>query len=145
MKIVLDNNILVLRGCQSVRPGWSSSAVDRSTTSTGHIVRFVDELSDVLRYDRVRSLHGLNDEQIGQFIQGIQLAALIIALSLQPPPRVVPNDPDDDYLVATAIEGEADMICTRDRDLFHPAVVSHCQAHGVSVMDDVELLRRIRP
>ena len=47
-------------------------------------------------------------------------------------------------MVATAIVGRADVICTRDRHLRHPEVLAICQANGIRVLSDIELLNELR-
>jgi predicted nucleic acid-binding protein len=54
-------------------------------------------------------------------------------------------DPDDDPIVATAVEGNAEVLCTRDKHLLgSAAVVAYCASHGVRVIDDVELIKLLR-
>jgi hypothetical protein len=36
------------------------------------------------------------------------------------------------------------VLCTRDRDFYAPEVVAFCRQRGIEVMNDVELLRRLR-
>jgi predicted nucleic acid-binding protein len=55
--------------------------------------------------------------------------------------RVVTGDPDDDFIVQTAIDGSADVLCTRDSHLLSAGVVEHCQRHAVQILDDIELYR----
>ena len=58
---------------------------------------------------------------------------------------VVVSDPDGDPVVYTAVDGRADVLCTRDRDLLQPGVVAFCQEHGIAVMNEVDLLRLLAP
>jgi predicted nucleic acid-binding protein len=39
---------------------------------------------------------------------------------------VVPDDPDDDFIVQTTIDGKAAALCTRDSHRLSPVVVEHC-------------------
>ena len=55
---------------------------------------------------------------------GLTLDALLaryanVAIVVQPAtvPRVVPNDPDDDQVIAAAVEARADLIVSGDQDL----------------------------
>lgn len=144
MRIVLDNNVLVRAGASPAGPAGSLLPL----IVPPHLLLFSSdsfrELSEVLHYDRVRKLHGLSDEEIGEFLHAIQGAALIVRLPAGPPPRVVPADEDDDYMVATAVHAKADVLCTRDRHLFQVDVLAYCRAHGIEVMDDIGLLARLR-
>ena len=53
--------------------------------------------------------------------------------------RVVPDDPDDDLVVHTAIAGRADVLCTRDSHLLDPRIAQYCTQRGIRMMDDIEL------
>ncbi len=55
------------------------------------------------------------------------------------------SDPDDDPVVYTAVDGQADVLCTLDRDLFQPNVAAFCREKHIAVMTDVELLRILVP
>ncbi len=53
-------------------------------------------------------------------------------------------NPDDDQILATAIAASADVLCTLDRHLRTPTVVSHCQQKGIAILGDFELLQRLK-
>lgn len=50
------------------------------------------------------------------------------------------RDPKDAAILGTAIAGQADVLCTMDRDLFDANVVALAGAHGIQIMNDIELL-----
>lgn len=54
------------------------------------------------------------------------------------PPRVVPDDPKDDYLVALAIGADADALVTRDR---HFAKVT---IPGIPILGPSQMVDRLR-
>ena len=55
-------------------------------------------------------------------------------------------DPDDDPVLYTAAEGEADILCTRNiRHFRSPAVEHFCDEHGIRVMTDVDAIRELFP
>ena len=101
------------------------------------------ELPRVLRYKRMRKVHGLNDQEIDTYVQNVQAAALVVNL-LEATPPYVPHDPDDDPVVATAVAGQAEVICTRDHHLGHPDAKAHCLKLGIQVLTDIELLNLLR-
>lgn len=76
--------------------------------------------------------------------QSLEEAAASIVVRKEDVAQVVPHDPDDDHVVAAAVVAGADVLCTRNRHLRHEDVVAHCRRYGVEVMDDLELLRRLR-
>lgn len=57
---------------------------------------------------------------------------------------IVPGDADDNPVLAAAIAGNADVLCTRDRHFDHPDVRSLCEAHSIRVLSDLELLEELR-
>jgi hypothetical protein len=47
-------------------------------------------------------------------------------------------------LIAAAIVGQADVLCTLDRHLFHEDVIAYCGTHAIAIMNDVALLALLR-
>jgi uncharacterized protein len=144
MRVVLDTNILARSA--SGPPGLASQVL-MEVTQPAHTLLLspflLSELSRVLRYARLRPIHGLTDEGIDRYILDLQLVAEMVAPPLRLTP-VVANDPDDDGIVATAVYGCADVLCTLDRHLLQPAVVQYCLVHGIAVITDQQLRDRLR-
>jgi hypothetical protein len=44
----------------------------------------------------------------------------------------------------TVLIGEADVLCTRDRDFFEPPAEAFLGKAGIAVMDDIALIKRLR-
>jgi putative PIN family toxin of toxin-antitoxin system len=143
MRVVLDTNILA-RAAGS-RDGPASELFERLCASHTLIVssELLSELARVLSYDRVRRMHQLGESGIEAFIENIESGATMVSLP-DPLPRVVPDDSDDDVVVATAVAGKGDVLCTRNRHLFHESVIDYCRQCAVEVMDDIGLLSRLR-
>jgi len=65
---------------------------------------------------------------------------------------VVPNplllapirDINDTVVMQTAVIGEADVLCTKDRDFFEPPADAFLRKAGIAVLDDLSLIRRLR-
>jgi putative PIN family toxin of toxin-antitoxin system len=53
-------------------------------------------------------------------------------------PNAVPNDPDDNHIIACALEGRADLIVSGDRDLL--ALGSYA---GIPIVRPVDFLRTV--
>lgn len=53
-------------------------------------------------------------------------------------PRAIPDDPDDDHIVACAVEGRADLIVSGDRHL-----VSLSQYDGIPIVRPIDFLRMV--
>lgn len=144
MRIVLDTNILA-----RARTGPRGPA--------GELLRLVlkdhlcilspsllTELSRVLRYPRMRALHGESDTALDDYVRDVQQHACIVMPAEPLDPPIVTNDPDDDAVIAAALTGEASVICTRDRHLLHPDVRAKCFDLGIEVLTDLELLAQLR-
>ena len=115
----------------SRHPGRHAS-LDRFAVHSGEVAR-------VLTYPRLQSRWGLTEARIQAHVNRLAAAAEIVQITNVD--RVVPDDPDDDFIVHTAISGKADVLCTRDSHLLSPEVVEYCERHAVRVMDDIRLYR----
>lgn len=145
MRIVLDSNVLA----RAARPfAGPAREVLVSCTQEPHVLLLsafiVSELRRVLRYERVRKMHGLDDVSIERFLSDVESAAVMVALPGVSHAVIVARDPKDDPIVHTAVGGAAEFLCTRDRHLHDPEIVEYCRARGVEVLDDIALLARLR-
>jgi len=143
MRILLDTNVLARAAAGRVGPAYD---LVLCATRTDHVLVvspfLVAELSRVLRYERLRPIHRLTDPEIDQYVNDlIAVAEMVIPAS---PEAVVSADPQDDPIIATAVSGQVDVLCTADRHLLHPEVVAYCRARRIAVMTDLELLPLIR-
>lgn len=129
------------------RGEWSSAGSSGIDRRRPHVLvtalALLDELTRVLAYPRLCAVHGLNDAEIMQYVQSVEAASLVVPLTA-PSVTAVQSDPDDNAVIATAIAGQADAICTRDRHFHQQDVVDFCAQHGIRILDDVELLRELR-
>jgi putative PIN family toxin of toxin-antitoxin system len=143
MRVVLDSNVLA-----RATPGKTSAAreVLLLVLQAPHVLvlsaSLLTELARILQYPRVRALHGLDDAGIQAFLQSVQTGSAIVTPTSPPPIRT--KDPDDDQVIATAVAGQASVICTWDQDLFEPTVQAACAAQGIRVLKDSDLLLELR-
>lgn len=144
MHIVLDTTILA-----RATPGRDSPAreVLLRVIQPPHLLVMssflLSELARVLRYERLRRIHKLDDERINHFLYHLHSNALVVSLPLVTD-HVVPTDPDDDPIIATAVLGQADILCTTDTDFHHADVLAFCAQKDIRIMNDVELLQTLR-
>jgi putative PIN family toxin of toxin-antitoxin system len=82
------------------------------------------ELERVLAYPRLRSLHGMTNAEIMEAVKHLALVVELVDVSNAPTVSIVREDADDDAIVATAVAGAANVLCTRDAHLHEPAVVA---------------------
>ncbi len=146
MRVVLDTNVLARAARGGTGPAAELLRLIALPPHTFILSPFIlSELSRALRYPRLRKLHGLDDPKIDAYVQSVQSMALLVippsAATLSP----VSSDPDDDPVIATAVAGEADSLCSLDRHLHLPNVIAHCAVQGIQVLTDIELLGQLRP
>ena len=145
MRAVVDSNVLA-RAVYSV--SGPAEEVVRKLSASPHVLVvsqfLLAELGRILRYPRLRRLHGFDDLKIDHVVQTIETAAALVDVREEDVVRVVPHDQDDDSIVAAAVVGRASVICTRNNHLYHEAVLTYCRQHGIEIMDDVALLARLR-
>jgi putative PIN family toxin of toxin-antitoxin system len=103
----------------------------------------LSELDRVLRYPRVRKIHGLSDTEIEDFVRSIQQVALVVEGDAAKSVRVT-RDKDDDPVIETALRSKADYLCSIDKDIGAKEVVDHCKAVGVKVVTDTLLIEIFR-
>jgi len=144
MRIVLDTNILVR--ALTAPPGPANEVY--SLIDPPHVLIvspfLLSELARVLRYDHLRARHKLSDDQLDHLVRELERASVLVVppAAMFPPP--IPEDTDDHAVVATAIAGNADILCTRDRHMLNDTVRSHCAPHGIQIVDDLALLTLLR-
>ncbi len=145
MRVVLDTNILA-RSAYSLT-GPAAEVLDR-LSKPGHTLIaspfLLDELRRVLRYPRLQRLHGLIDMEINRFVADVAAVCLLVEPASTVAEGVVASDPDDNPIVAAAIIGQAEVLCTLDKHLHQLQVVEYRTKHGIRVMHDVSLLSLLR-
>jgi putative PIN family toxin of toxin-antitoxin system len=143
VRIVLDTTILV-------RANEGSQGLARqlllSILAGPHTLLLCNEilyeLARVLRYPRLQALYGLPDARIYDYIGFLREASELVTLN---PLMSVPiRDVSDIVVVQTAVIGGADVICTTDEDFYDPNLTRFLTTLGISVMDDVTLMQRMK-
>jgi putative PIN family toxin of toxin-antitoxin system len=146
MRIVLDTNILVRANVKARGP--ARELLQIIVGSADHILLLspflLVELERVLDYERVRVASKLTDQEVSEYLSFLRANNISEIMFPGPAPLVVPSDPDDDPIVHTAVVGRADILCTLNRDFYHPSVRDYCRERGVLVINDVDLLHLLR-
>ena len=103
----------------------------------------LDELADVLARPRMASKYGLTATDIAQLLALLPAKAEIVAVAgaLQ-----LCRDPDDDVVLETAINGQADMLVARDEDMSRDLdLVALLEARGIRVLTVQGFLDELEP
>ena len=110
MRITVDANILVRA---AIRPSGPAGAVFEIGALPDHRLvlsrPMLTELRRVLGYERIRRLSGITPDEAEEFVTFLFTLAEIVEIHDIP---AVCSDPDDDIVVATAVAGHADVLCT---------------------------------
>lgn len=143
MRVLLDVNVLVRANEKSNGP---ARKLLLDLIARTHIVLtsadILIELARVLRYPRVQALFGLSEEQIYEYVQFLKHACVIVPTDISHNFPI--RDASDMPILRTAIAGEADFICTLDTDFYTAEVTAFCTMIGITVLDDVSLIHRLR-
>lgn len=113
-RAVVDTNILA-RGL--LRPGGPSAtllqAAEDATFSLVLSPSILQELRKVFFKPHVRQRYPLSLEQIAGYMASVQVLAEVVPGRLQV--HGVTRDPDDNHVLACAVEGEVDFVVSDDR------------------------------
>jgi putative PIN family toxin of toxin-antitoxin system len=143
VRIAADTGILV-RG--TARAKGPARELLLKMRAGGHVLILspflLEQIKRVLHYSRIQKLYALTDVEIESYIQFLEETAELVDPVIKDP--VVLADPTDDPIIYTAVDGRADFLCAMDRDFYAPAVVAFCRQRGIEIMNDVELLKRLR-
>jgi putative PIN family toxin of toxin-antitoxin system len=144
MRIVLDTNILARANPHS--KGVARTLVLTILESADHVLVLspflLRETERVLNYPRLQAIWPLTPLDIEQYTQALQDFAELV--NPQVGGRLVPNDQEDDPVLAPALSGRAHVLCTLDWHFHHRTVLEICREHDVQVLTDVELLAILR-
>ena len=144
MIITLDTGVLVRATLRSHGP--AHRLLEAIAADPAHVLALspfiIGEVGKALSYPRMAALLGITPEEIDTHIAYLRTVSRLVE-----PPAGIPvvlNDPEDDPVVYTAIGACADVLCTRDRHFYAPNVIALCQRYKIDVMDDVQLLSKLR-
>lgn len=115
MRIVLDTNVVISALLWGGTPYRLIQAAAEGSLTLCTSKVLIAELREVLDREYLRARLGRHSRSLEQAISFY--AELTISVSAVDVPRVVPADPDDDEVIAAAIDAKADLIVTGDRDL----------------------------
>jgi len=143
MRITPDTGILVRMNVKAAGPARRLLEIILAGPHELVLSEFLlDETARVLCYPRLQRLYSLAPRDIIEHVEGLRSRADLVSPVVYEP--VVLADPDDDPVVYTAVAGRSDVLCALDRDFYAPQVISFCRERGIEIMNDVELLERLK-
>lgn len=137
-RVVLDTNVYVSgtilsRGTPfEVLEAWRQQAYILVVSEP-----ILAEIERVLRYPRVRDRYGIAEQDIARLLASLRTDALFVPGDVEV--SAVSSDPDDDKILACALEAQADCIVTGDPDL-----LTLGRYRGVEILKPHEFLERLR-
>lgn len=117
LRIVLDANLFV--SSLLVKVGPPAQALDAWRAGACQLLvspAIIEEVEHTLGYERIRRKYNIPQTTIDHLIQELVNSALVVP-GLADVAGAVPADPDDEIVLACAIDGGADLIVSGDRHL----------------------------
>ena len=100
------------------------------------------ELQRALSYPHLQAKWALPAREIIEYASLLQEVSVLADLPKSFP--AVVRDTDDDLMLQTAIAGQADVLCSRDRAFQAENVKQICAAHKIRIVDDIALIRELQ-
>lgn len=143
MRVVLDTNVLA-RAHQRAQ-GPARRILLHLLSGAGVLVLspyILAELERVLTYPRLLKRSGMTSRDIAEYLENLADLSCLVA------PKAVPGDvlrdPTDAAILGTAVAGKADVLCTRDEDLFDESVRRFCAENGIQLLTDLQFIETFR-
>jgi len=143
VKIVLDTTILVRANEHThglARELLTSIVESEHTLLVSNEI--LHELARVLRYPRLQAFYDLPETLVFDYIDFLRQSSEIV--TLDPLVTAPIRDVNDIIVMQTAIIGEADILCTKDDDFFDKPASEYLGKMGITVLDDIALMQRLR-
>ena len=142
MRFTLDSNILVRAATSPRGPALRLLEIVLGA-HTLVVSRFIlEEVERVLLYPRIQARYRVTTVEAARFAESLADAADLVEPVIDRP--VILSDPADDSVLYTAVDGRADILCTRNIRHFASAeVLGFCAERGIRVMTDLEALRHL--
>jgi putative PIN family toxin of toxin-antitoxin system len=117
LRVVFDTNLFVSSAL--VDEGLPARALDAWRAHQFVLIvspAILAEISATLRYERIRRKYNISDEDVDQLL-ALLLADAVVVAGQADVSGNVPDDPDDEAILACAVDGQADLIASGDKHL----------------------------
>ena len=114
MKAVLDTNVIisgVIKG-NSIPGQILKAFTDEDKFLSVTSLAILEEVGLVIRYEKIRKLHGWSEEKIMAFLTKLYRSSLLTHGKISV--KLIKEDTEDDKFISCAIEGKADYIVSGD-------------------------------
>lgn len=117
LRVVLDTNVFV--SSLLVKSGQPAEALDAWRSRSYLLVTsppLIAEIVNTLSYERIRRKYNITDDDVAALVTLLEKDALVVPGQTEIS-GVIPDDPDDERVLACALEGQADLIVSGDHHL----------------------------
>jgi uncharacterized protein len=141
VRVVFDTNVFVSAFIQSKSPPGRLLAmlIQGDKFEIVLSTAILDEVGRALRYPKVRKRIRLDDDDLDLRVAMLGILSTMVSVSSRTVTGVS-RDPDDDAILAAALEGCADYIVTGDQDLL--AIGDY---QGIRIVTPRAFLQRLAP
>ena len=134
LRVVLDTNVLVSGLIMLGKPRELLSIIARREATLVLSKEILNEFTKVMRRNKLTEY--VTEEQVERFIENIERIAEFVELESH---LEVVNDPKDDIVINTAIDGRADLIVSGDHHL-----LSLKEFRGIKIVSVDEAVRKLK-
>jgi uncharacterized protein len=134
-RAVFDTNVLLSGGTASPSP--ASQLIDQWRGGAFVLVispQLLEEVQEVLQRPEIRQITGLTEQETTTYISEIAQRAYVTAGTYEV--ARLTTDPDDNMILACALEGNASHIVTKDKKSLLPLK----QYHGIRIVQPHQFL-----
>lgn len=139
MRVVLDTNQHI---SAIIRPDGNSAQILRlwriGLIEIAISPAMLEEFAVVVHRPRIQQRYNLSDTDIAEYIEVLNTFAIVVPGTITV--DAVPDDPDNNIIIACAIEAETDMIISGDQ---HLLLLGSYQ--GIPIVKAVDFLRDYIP
>ena len=117
LRVVLDTNLFV--SSLLVKAGMPAQAINAWRERQFLLVispALLAEIVHTLSYERIRRKYNVTDDDVKQLTTLLESDALVVPGNA-PILGIIPDDPDDEKVLACALDGQADLIASGDQHL----------------------------
>jgi|SRR5271157_531826 len=139
LRVVIDTNVFVSsliskKGAPAVlTQAWSEHLFDLVTSEA-----MIAEVKRVLSEHRLKQAFNISNENIARLVELLRKNSILVPGSAAVA-GTIPSDPSDEMFLAAALDGNADVIVSGDKDLLEIE-----SFRGIAIMTPRQFLDQIR-